>query len=261
MKRRAFTLVELLVVIAIVGLLSSVAIVSVNNSRDKAAIASGQQFENSVYHSVGSEAVAYWDFEEGTGTSTNDSSGNGKIATLVNGVTWACASANKLNTPSGQGCALSFDGVNDYATTAVTGVTDGTVSVWFKNLSSTPGDVILGRRTTGCFSSAIYLNGSELRIYNTGPEVVIGTIKNNQWTHLTVVRTGAGSQALFYLNGRLALQNSFDLNLNDLVSMIGGTCAGIGSFGGQIDNVRIYGAALNAAAVKKLFAFQKDKYQ
>lgn len=38
-KSKAFTLIELLVVIAIIGLISSVALVAMNKSRDKAKIA------------------------------------------------------------------------------------------------------------------------------------------------------------------------------------------------------------------------------
>jgi prepilin-type N-terminal cleavage/methylation domain-containing protein len=262
MKRAAFTLVELLVVISIIGLLSTVAIVSMQSSRDKAAIARNLQFEASIQHAVGSDAVADWEFDEGSGTTAIDSSGNGNNATLVNGPTWRCASTNTSNTPSGQGCALSFNGVNNYVTSTVSGLGDGTISLWLNNQSSLPGHVVLGKRNTGCFGSAVYINtpGTQLTFYNTGPEALIGIIQTNKWNHLAIVRTGSGAEADFYLNGTLALKNSFNINLNDLIATIGATCAGVNAFTGYIDNVRLYSTALGAARIKKLYAEEKKKY-
>ena len=50
-----------------------------------------------------------WGFNEGSGTTTADASGNGNTATLVNGPTWV---AGKY------GNGLSFDGANDNLTVA-----------------------------------------------------------------------------------------------------------------------------------------------
>jgi len=264
MKRAAFTLIELLVVISIIGLLSTIAIVSMAGSRDKAAIAAGLQFEASVQHAVGSEMLADWEFDDGSGTTAADTSGNGKNATLTNGPTWRCASTNKSYTPSGQGCALSFGG-SAYVLTPALGLGDGTVSLWFNNYGSNPGADILGKRTVGCFSSAIYINNppdpNALTVYNTGPEAKIGAIKPNQWTNLVIVRTGAGAEADFYLNGKLTLKNAYNLNLNDLISSVGATCAGVNAFNGSIDNVRVYGAALGASRIERLYAEEKTKYE
>ncbi len=263
MKRAAFTLVELLVTISIVGLLSTIAIVSLSSSRDKAAIASGMQFEASVQHAVGSDILADWEFDDGSGTTASDTSGNGKNATLMNTPSWRCASTNKSYTPSGQGCALSFGGTN-YVSTPALGLGDGTVSLWFNNYGSNPGSEIMGKRTTGCFSSAVYINNppdpNMLRIYNTGPEVNIGSTKPNQWIQLVVVRTGGGATANFYLNGHLALTNAYNLNLNDLISTIGASCAGANAFNGSIDNVRVYGAALSAKSIERLYAEEQNKF-
>ena len=263
MKRAAFTLIELLVTISIIGLLSTIAIVSLSSSRDKAAIASGMQFEASVQHAVGSEMLADWELDDGSGTTASDTSGNGKNATLMNTPTWRCASTNKSYTPSGQGCALSFGGSN-YVSTPALGLGDGTVSLWFNNYGSNPGSVILGKRNTGCYSSAIYINNppdpNALRIYNTGPEATVGETKPNQWTHLAIVRAGAGAEADFYLNGKLSLKNAYNLNLNDLIATVGATCAGVNAFNGSVDNVRVYGAALGAASIERLYAEEQNKY-
>src|SRR3990167_10785875 len=49
--------------------------------------------------------IGYWAFEEQSGTTAGDSSGNGNTGTLTNGPTWTTGKV-------GSG-ALSFDGVND----------------------------------------------------------------------------------------------------------------------------------------------------
>ena len=260
MKRAAFTLIELLVTIAIIGLLSSIAIVSMSGSRDKAAIAAGLQFEASVQHAVGSEVLADWEFDEGSGGTAGDSSGNGKTATLMNSVSWRCAATNINFTPTGQGCAVGFGG-GGYVSTPALNIGDGTVSLWFNNKGSNPGAVILGKRNTGCFSSAIYINSSansnDLRVYNAGPETMIGMTKPSQWNQLVIVRAGAGAEADFYLNGKLALKNAYNLNLPDLISTVGATCAGVNEFTGYIDSVRVYGAALGASRIERLYAEEK----
>ena len=51
--------------------------------------------------------VAYWKFDEGSGTSVADSSGNGNTGTLINGPQWT---AGRL------GNALFFDGIDDNVT-------------------------------------------------------------------------------------------------------------------------------------------------
>ncbi len=261
MKRRAFTLIEVLVTIAIIGLLSTIAVVATSGLREKAAVASGLQFEASVQHLAGSEAVAVFDFEDGSGTSAMDASGNGNVATLYGGTTWICATTNKNYTPSGQGCALNLNGTG-YVTTAISGVGDGTVSFWFNKLSGAS-NTLIGKRSPGCYSSAVYLNtpGNHLRVYNAGPEDAIGDIQYGKWNHLAIARSGSGTKASYYLNGHLTLTNSFNLNLNDLVSNIGSSCAGDGiPLIGYIDNLRVYGTAISASRIEKIYAEEKNKY-
>jgi len=50
--------------------------------------------------------AAIWDFNECNGTIANDVTGNGNTGTLQNGVTWT--------NNSYAGCAVQFDGIDDY---------------------------------------------------------------------------------------------------------------------------------------------------
>ena len=70
--------------------------------------------------------VAWWKFDETSGTVAYDSSGNGNDGNLTNGPTW---------TDGKIGGALSFDGHNDRVKLAhnmINGLIDITVSFWFR---------------------------------------------------------------------------------------------------------------------------------
>ena len=51
-NKKGFTLIELLVVIAIIGLLSSVVLVSMQGTRQKAKIAKAQQEVSAIYKAI-----------------------------------------------------------------------------------------------------------------------------------------------------------------------------------------------------------------
>ena len=80
---RAFTLIELLVVIAIIGILSAVVLASVNVARENGRLAAGKQFEQNVYHAIGYQEVGQWDFDEASGATALDSSGQVRTVRLT----------------------------------------------------------------------------------------------------------------------------------------------------------------------------------
>ncbi len=114
-EQRGFTLAELLIVISIIGLLSSVVLVSTKRATKSAKRAVVLQFAAQVHHAVGAYAAGIWDFDDQQNP-TKDSSGNNNNGTLNNfpANPWKCVSADPENTPSGQGCSLEFDGLDDY---------------------------------------------------------------------------------------------------------------------------------------------------
>ena len=86
--------------------------------------------------------VAAYSFDEGTGTTANDSSGQGNTATLNNGVAWVAGQHGK---------AASFDGVNDYITipnSASTNISGSalTLSMWINPQPLASGNsVVIGK--------------------------------------------------------------------------------------------------------------------
>lgn len=144
-KRNSFTLIELLVVISIIGLLSSIVLVNLKSPRERARIAAGLQFSQSVFNALGSEAVGVWSFDEGSGTVVKDSSGYGNNGTLA-GTTLPSFVADTPHYVVGTGAeryALSFNGTDNYvdcgnnATLQIADVI--TLEAWIK-LDRTPTD-------------------------------------------------------------------------------------------------------------------------
>ena len=128
--KSAFTLIELMVVISIISLLSSVVLSSLNSARDKARIAAGIQFEANLYHTIGNNLVAKYDFEEGTGSIINDSSGNNITGTLSRSNIWSSDTSNKNSHTS-----INFTNDNDGAVLSNTfGITNSnfTIALWIK---------------------------------------------------------------------------------------------------------------------------------
>jgi prepilin-type N-terminal cleavage/methylation domain-containing protein len=159
MIRKAFTLVELLVVISIIGLLSSIAVVSMGSSREKARLASGQQFAASVDHAVGDQIVGQWNFDECSGTVANDTSGNGNNGAFVGSPTWS------TNTPSGKGCSLNFNAVGNYISVPDSNSLDlasnFTISFWvYLNVSTNSVFMLKGDGVVNGLAPAYGFNGN-----------------------------------------------------------------------------------------------------
>jgi len=76
--------------------------------------------------------VGYWKFDEGSGTTASDSSGNNNHGTLVNGPTWTTGKV---------GQALEFDGGDDIVKTTTSPISPPiTISIWVKYITGGAND-------------------------------------------------------------------------------------------------------------------------
>jgi len=195
-------------------------------------------------------------FDDATGTTATDSTGNGWTATLVNGPVWSVGRSH---------ASVDLDGTNDHATLPtgiVNGLTACTISFW-ANLDSTSNwqrFFDFGNNTTsnmfltprngvnGKLRFAITTSGGngEQRIEGTG------TFPATGWHHVTVTLSGA--TGTLYLDGTQVGQNTA---MTLTPTSLGATA--LNYFGrsqysdpylaGRMDDFRVYGRALTATEV------------
>lgn len=264
-KRRGFTLIELLVVIAIIGLLGTLSVASFSNSRNKARIANGLSFSGQMRRVASDEAVGVWSFDECNGSTAYDASGLSNNATMVNSPTWS------TDTPSGRGCSMQLNGVNQYA--VVNNILPDlnsnafTVSLWAKSAVPTWNEYgwLLSARTAGTGRDFIFhtnAGGRSITFYlGNGASWfgVIGVTPTDimQWHHYAMTYDG-NSIISIYIDGRrmtsvTVAPQTFTV---DNVPVYIGSDSLIGTrYGnGWIDEVQIFSKALSAKEINQLFA-------
>ena len=206
---------------------------------------------------AGYSLIGYWKFDEGTGTTLVDSSGNGHHGTITDPI-W---SNGKVG-----GC-LYFDGlgssvvtVPDHSDLDLTG--PFTITAWVN-----PSALFTDLRAVICKNYVYYLYSSSGGFCGDGG--ILGGFFSNStahefcystplaattWTHLAITYDGS-SQLKFYLNG-VYLQGTGTggvIDTSDGVMQIGATQYGE-YFSGSIDEVRLYNGALSEAAVYSIYA-------
>lgn len=247
-KRHAFTLVELLVVIAIIGLLSSVAIVSMSNSREKARIAGAQAFEAQIQRDLGSTAVLQYDFNEGSGTSVADTSGNANNGTFVGTPAWS------TDTPyAGSAYSLNTSGSGNYVQTAGgLGLANSnfTIGMWIKTSSAlAPAYITANTADSNGYRFGI---SAGLIIFLVGgnggagyTETTCGTqqVNDGKWHYIIGSFSRSSLQFSCYLDGRqigtVAIAAATP-NMRDTFTSVGASPFSARPFVGWFDNVRIY---------------------
>lgn len=223
---------------------------------------------NAGHPAVGSplgSAVGYWKFDEGYGTTANNS-GNGGSALNGN----LSGSTVPSWTNSGKfGKALSFNGTSAYIAmpsdaSALKITSDITLSAWI-NLTNTSSTHDIICKYTGTASTSAYClytdtNGKlNMSVVNsTGPAIVTTTgtktLSSSTWYHVVgVLNTTLGSVDL-YVNGVLDKHNttSIPTTLQNPTTIldIGAENAGSDLFAGTIDEPKVYNFALTADEVK-----------
>ncbi len=202
--------------------------------------------------------VGEWKMDERSGTSANDTSGNGYTATLGVGASAPAWASGKV------GSSLLFDGVDDDMTASASiddSITSAfTISTWFKTTNAGLAQTLF--RNDDCLGNAGYTlaitSGGKLSAYGYigGIKTITGstTLSANTWYHGTFVYNG--SNISLYLNGKsdaTAVSASGNLTLSSTLMHFGNCHYSDPSFNqyfsGNLDNMRIYNYARSAAQV------------
>jgi chitodextrinase len=199
----------------------------------------------------------WWKFDETSGTTASDATGNGRNGSLLNGLQFS-------GLPGIFGSALAFDAVDDVVRyNSNPGVTayPFSISAWIKT-SSTGNQcaVFFGDGTAGDKYFSIGTNSGKAfaTARNTTAYAATGsaTISNGAWHHLVGVFESATSRKL-YVDGALAATST---NSVAIVANINRFSAGLldrstiaDKFNGTIDDVRLYGKTLSAAEINDIY--------
>jgi hypothetical protein len=187
--------------------------------------------------------VAWWRFDEGSGTTAADRTGNGHTATLTSGTTWTAGQS---------GNAVYIASSTQMAATPAGKPIPGalTISAWMKPTNTSGVDTIFSFGNTAAFR----INGSRLRFTTFGVldhDTNTGMFSSGVWTHVAVTFTpGVSNGAKFYVNGVLAQSlTSSALNTPSGVWRIGASHISGEWFGGALDDVRLYDRVLTEADI------------
>ncbi len=260
MSRRAFTLVELLVVISIIGLLSTIAIVSMSGARDKARLASGQQLNGQIARTIGDALTGSWSFDECSGATVSDRSGNGNTGT-VNGATFSAT------TPTKTGCSLSFNGASDVTATGPTYPNGVTISLWMNTTNIGAQQCLFGQNVGGANFLNIWMPGNGTVRFETALSSSFYSNKAlvaNTWYNIIASYDPASTtgKAKIYIDGALdkATDTTWSGGSASNTIRIGSFLAGQYFFNGYIDDVRVYSNPLVASEVYQLYAEGKPRH-
>ncbi len=201
------------------------------------------------------QPIGYWRFDEASGTSAADASGNNRTATLVNGASFALGGMT--------GNAVKMDGVNDYVNLGMLGLSgNGTLSMWMRAGANSGDRRLLSQLAGGATQAgalAIAPNGAaagSLWVWDGGSwrQLAPGnTIPLNTWVHLTV--TFAGGTATAYVNGAAVGSQSSAFSFAAANAGLGGRFLNQwgNTFVGLLDDVRVYSQALTGSQVQTLY--------
>ncbi|MEK7187296.1 MAG: Ig-like domain-containing protein [Patescibacteria group bacterium] len=195
--------------------------------------------------------VGYWNFDEGSGTTASDSSGNGNTGALINTPLW---SSGRI------GGALNLDGVDDYVSipnNTVLNPQTVTLSAWVNVRSNTIVHRVIDRDNGGTITYFLAVGSNGKVSFRAGSSVVSGntTLSINTWHHIS--GTYNGNTLTIYTNGVVdgSLSASPVLTDNGVGPNIGRRPGGGGQVNGFVDDVRIYNRSLSLSEIQSLYAF------
>jgi hypothetical protein len=212
-------------------------------------------------------AVAMWNFNEGSGTTAADSSGNGHTLTLKGAASWAATGK--------EGAGLALDGATGYAdlgASLVDTTQSFSVLCWAKFTVVNAWEVALSQDDVTGSLFGLKLRGDATNEFDfdiettdvTNPGFVVAQSTSvavaQTWVHLAGVYDASGSGTLqIYVNG--ALQATAGIG-QTLLPSSGHFVVGRGLyngaagsyFNGTIDEVEVHAAALASAQIAAIYA-------
>jgi hypothetical protein len=222
------------------------------------------------------DMLGYWRFDDGSGTTAADSSGNGLSGTLVNSPSWVAGL---------HGGALSFAGTSQYVDIPFPNDAKGqgsglfipqgnqTFAMWIKSTASPVSamQIVWGNTWgAGCDRMITGAGSGMLQYYVWDTVVITGkTVVNDGAWHQVVYVLDESAGELAYVDGVLDASSTaatmncgvgcsgFNWASDYYIGTSGAGCAGGQYFAGTIDEVMFWTHPLSATQVASLYAATK----
>lgn len=193
--------------------------------------------------------VGIWLFDEGEGDIAEDSSGNGNHLRLMNGTAWGEGKFGK---------ALSFDGVDDFATATVPNAPQGadlrTVVGWAKsnNPGIKSGVVAYGNPAINCVFGFLHYNGVWVsQLWGPSPWDLETKAKvDTSWHHHAVLYDG--KSLIHYFDGEEVANAPRNPTTVGTTLIIGAEVDVNDWYNGFIDEVGFFNVALTVDDIKSI---------
>jgi hypothetical protein len=216
--------------------------------------------------------VAYWKFNETSGLTATDSSGNNNTANLQlfpgDDSQWVAGRVNGALNFNADGTAQTVVTAPDSASLNFTNTPAFTLAAWVKGPASqiSGAGIVAKGGGAGGEQYALDVQAGTYRVYvrnaggtSIGAQSTVGP--NSRWQHVVAVFDGLAGVMQLYVNGQLVASNTPPTSLfpsTHEVSIGSRQSATVGpynfAFKGAIDDVRIYSRALSSTNVQELFA-------
>ncbi|MBK9092169.1 MAG: hypothetical protein IPM84_05225 [Anaerolineae bacterium] len=202
--------------------------------------------------------LAYWRFDEGTGSSVADSSGNGRDLTLYNSPSWTGSSAPLA---FANPYALALNGSSQYAAAAGTinlANQSFTVAVWAQRTRTGTQEFLLSQGTSGSANQTLQVgfrsnDNFTCAFWANDLDTTTATTDTN-WHHYACTYDAASNSRKAYKDGALIGSDTASADFAGSGAVNIGRLAPTANnyFAGSVDETRIYGAALSATEVTAL---------
>jgi len=210
------------------------------------------QAEISYLYNKG-QPVGWWRFDEGSGTTAYDSSGEGNTGTFGGDPQY---STNISDCPMGY--CLEFDGDDDYINIGDIDLSgEAMIEAWINTNTVTDSQKIVSRYTLlgSKWELMFYYSGGNfyLRAADSGGGYNSDalSIETGEWYHVAAVHDSSNTW-YFYLNGQdIGTASGTTFANDDSDARIGEDPDGGDNFNGTIDDVRIYNYARTQEQVEK----------
>lgn len=257
LSTKGFTLIEILFVILIIGIVASVVVINISiSSKEKARIASGLSFSDSVRAQLSTYELSWWRFENNANDNWGSMNGN-----IIGGVSYVSSAGIS-------GGAYNFNGIDGYVN--LDGLNfhkDGaswTFSAWIKSptirtlFSQGVNGIVPFFVIRGVGAGALNISLTD-NSWNSDANITSNAadIFNDKWKHIAITANNADNTIKIYING--IVDNSSTYFPSGFISLSRAAIGAFrrsstgGFFSGYIDEVQLYNDALVAQQVNRLY--------